>query len=81
METTAVVYASVSSTTDRQDTSRQIRDLEILAGYFKANQGLGNIGENEIPENRENIRGTYIRRKENTGKANPERLSVVLLQE
>lgn len=31
METTAVVYARVSSTTDRQDTSRQIRDLEILA--------------------------------------------------
>ena len=31
METTAVIYARVSSTTDRQDTSRQIRDLEILA--------------------------------------------------
>ncbi len=31
METTAVVYARVSSTNDRQDTSRQIRDLEILA--------------------------------------------------
>ena len=28
---TAVIYARVSSTNDRQDTSRQIRDLEILA--------------------------------------------------
>ena len=28
---TAVIYARVSSLNDRQDTSRQIRDLEILA--------------------------------------------------
>ena len=28
---TAVIYARVSSVSDRQDTSRQIRDLEILA--------------------------------------------------
>ena len=28
---TAVIYARVSSVGDRQDTSRQIRDLEILA--------------------------------------------------
>ena len=28
---TAVIYARVSSTNDRQDTTRQVRDLEILA--------------------------------------------------
>ena len=31
MEKKAVIYSRVSSTGDRQDTSRQIRDLEILA--------------------------------------------------
>ena len=31
MNKTAVIYARVSSVSDRQDTSRQIRDLEILA--------------------------------------------------
>ena len=31
MNKTAVIYARVSSVGDRQDTSRQIRDLEILA--------------------------------------------------
>lgn len=31
MNETAVIYARVSSASDRQDTSRQIRDLEILA--------------------------------------------------
>ena len=31
MNETAVIYARVSSVGDRQDTSRQIRDLEILA--------------------------------------------------
>ena len=31
MNETAVIYARVSSVSDRQDTSRQIRDLEILA--------------------------------------------------
>ena len=31
MNETAVIYARVSSVNDRQDTSRQIRDLEILA--------------------------------------------------
>lgn len=31
MEKRAVIYSRVSSTGDRQDTSRQIRDLEILA--------------------------------------------------
>lgn len=31
MNNTAVIYARVSSANDRQDTSRQIRDLEILA--------------------------------------------------
>lgn len=31
MEKNAVIYSRVSSTGDRQDTSRQIRDLEILA--------------------------------------------------
>ena len=31
MNKTAVIYARVSSVNDRQDTSRQIRDLEILA--------------------------------------------------
>ena len=31
MDETAVIYARVSSVGDRQDTSRQIRDLEILA--------------------------------------------------
>lgn len=31
MNETAVIYARVSSVSDRQDTSRQVRDLEILA--------------------------------------------------
>ena len=31
MDKKAVIYSRVSSTGDRQDTSRQIRDLEILA--------------------------------------------------
>ena len=31
MNESAVIYARVSSVNDRQDTSRQIRDLEILA--------------------------------------------------
>lgn len=32
MNKTAVIYSRVSSVSDRQDTARQVRDLEILAG-------------------------------------------------
>ena len=46
MNETAVIYARVSSVGDRQDTSRQIRDLEILAKEKSLN--VVNIYEEHI---------------------------------
>lgn len=46
MNKTAVIYSRVSSVGDRQDTARQVRDLEILAG--ERNLQINKIFEEHI---------------------------------
>lgn len=46
MNKTAVIYSRVSSVGDRQDTARQVRDLEILAG--EKNLQISKIFEEHI---------------------------------
>lgn len=46
MNKTAVIYSRVSSVGDRQDTARQVRDLEILAG--ERNLQINQIFEEHI---------------------------------
>ena len=52
METKAVIYARVSSESDRQDTSRQIEDLKRYAN--QQNMEIVNIYEDHISEAKKN---------------------------
>ena len=65
MNETAVIYARVSSVNDRQDTSRQIRDLQLLA----KEKSLKVV---------EYLRGTYIRCQEDSGKTGSLRVPAIL---
>ena len=66
MNETAVIYVRVSSVGDRQDTSRQIRDLEILA----KEKSLKVVNTYE-----EHISGA----KKNSGQASSDRVPKLLL--